>query len=559
MSTATDGQERVLPRWTEELRGRYLRGEASQFILHGNVNDLMLSGGKFIRFGDFLSEVLLSPSKDVIVKYDLATGVRFTKKKGDVPDLDLLLSLRDADKILPLLEKLLHAVDRVAVILDYAEMIAPAGDPNFFSSTDRQSVVTLHRWSFSPALERADSVVLIVTENLSELSPKLVSNPTTAILNVPMPELAERREAIRATLPDVDPTWIDRLAELAAGLKVVQIKALLAHESLDDGVKPALEKLLPLVRARKREIIQRECFDLIEFVEPKHDFSVVGGLDEVKKELLVVAENLREQRTSRCPMGILFTGPMGTGKTFVAEAFVKETGLTAIKLKNFRSKWVGATEGNLEKILSVVQALGPLIVIVDEGDRAFGNQEGDGDGGTSSRVMARLKEFMSDTSNRGRVLFLIMTNRPDKLDIDIKRAGRLDRKIPFLYPQEPSEVEAVLKAQIKKHHVVTSVEFPRDNEAVCSRLVGYSNADIEAVVLLANDYAGDATVALAHFSDAIRDYLPSRDSEMLEYMELVAVFEASNRRMLPKKYADLPVEELERKLANLRVRVGARR
>jgi transitional endoplasmic reticulum ATPase len=558
MSSA-DGQERVLPRWTEELRRRYLRGEASQFILHGNVNDLLLSGGKFTRFGDFLSEVLLSPSKDVVIKYDLATGVRFTKKKGDIPDLDLLLSLRDADKILPLLEKLLHAVDRVAVIIDYAEMIAPAGDPNFFSPTDRQSVVTLHRWSFSPALERADSVVLIVTENLSELSPKLVSNPTTAIIDVPMPELAERREAIRAILPKVDATWIDRLAELTAGLKVVQIKALLAHESNDDGEKPSLEKLLPLVRERKREIIQRECFDLIEFVEPKHDFSVVGGLDEVKKELLVVADNLREQRTSRCPMGILFTGPMGTGKTFVAEAFVKETGLTAIKLKNFRSKWVGATEGNLEKILSVVRALGPLIVIVDEGDRAFGNQDGDGDGGTSSRVMARLKEFMSDTGNRGRVLFLIMTNRPDKLDIDIKRAGRLDRKIPFLYPQEATEVEAVLRAQIKKHHVVTSCEFPRDNQAVCANLVGYSNADIEAVVLLANDYARDATLTLAHFTDAIRDYLPSRDSEMLEYMELVAVFEASNRRMLPKKYADLPVDELEQKLANLRVRVGARR
>jgi len=121
----------------------------------------------------------------------------------------------------------------------------------------------------------------------------------------------------------------------------------------------------------------------------------------------------------------------GHGKTFVAEAFVKEAGLTAIKFKNFRSKWVGATEGNLEKILSVVQALGQVIVIVDEGDRAFGSQDGEGDGGTSSRVMARLKEFMSDTTNRGRVLFILMTNRPDKVDIDIKRAGRLDRKIPF--------------------------------------------------------------------------------------------------------------------------------
>ncbi len=89
----------------------------------------------------------------------------------------------------------------------------------------------------------------------------------------------------------------------------------------------------------------------------------------------------------------------------------------------------------------MIQAIGQVIVIIDEGDRAFGTTDGEGDGGTSSRVIARIKEFMSDTANRGRVLFLLMTNRPDKLDIDIKRAGRLDRKIPFLYPQTPEEVE----------------------------------------------------------------------------------------------------------------------
>src|SRR5690606_2218456 len=109
--------------------------------------------------------------------------------------------------------------------------------------------------------------------------------------------------------------------------------------------------------------------------------------------------------------------------------------LTALTFKNFRSKWVGATEANLEKILSVIKAMGQVIVIIDEGDRSFGG-DGEGDGGTSSRAIARIKQFMSDTSNRGRILFILMTNRPDKLDIDIKRAGRLDRKIPFLYPQD---------------------------------------------------------------------------------------------------------------------------
>src|SRR5262249_5283453 len=159
----------------------------------------------------------------------------------------------------------------------------------------------------------------------------------------------------------------------------------------------------------------------------------------------------------------------------------------------FRSKWVGATESNLERILSVVQGIGNVIVIIDEGDRSFGGgggggeEGGDGDGGTSSRVIARLKEFMSDTSNRGRAVFIMMTNLPDKLDIDIKRAGRLDRKIPFLYPQTADEVEQVLLAQFRKNHLKSEIEFPRDRARASQPIIGYSNADFEALALLAND------------------------------------------------------------------------
>jgi SpoVK/Ycf46/Vps4 family AAA+-type ATPase len=286
-------------------------------------------------------------------------------------------------------------------------------------------------------------------------------------------------------------------------------------------------------------------------------------MDEVKKDLGLIAKNIREGRTKRVPMGLLFTGPMGTGKTFVCEAFARESGLTTIKLKNFRSKWVGATEGNLEKILSVIQAIGQILVIIDEGDRAFGGSEGEGDGGTSSRVIARIKEFMSDTENRGRVLFILMTNRPDKLDIDIKRAGRLDRKIPFLYPQTADEVLTILGAQFRKNKVRFEGAVA-DYLPSAGRIVGYSNADIEAIVLLAADYAShdggaDAQVNPETLERAVTDYLPSRDVEMIEYMELLAVFEASNRRMLPKKYAEMPIEELLARMAELKIRCGMRR
>jgi ATP-dependent 26S proteasome regulatory subunit len=201
-------------------------------------------------------------------------------------------------------------------------------------------------------------------------------------------------------------------------------------------------------------------------------------------------------------------------------------------------------------------------VIIDEGDRAFGNTDGEGDGGTSSRVIARIKEFMSDTSNRGRIVFLVMTNRPDKLDVDLKRAGRLDRKIPFLYSQTPEEVENIAKAVVRKNKVKTDVDFAQIRDAFSTKLIGYSNADVEAVILMANDdaaRAGATTVSADNFTNAASDYFPSRDTELLEYMELLAVFEASSRRLLPPKYATMTPEELDLRMRALRAIVGSRR
>jgi AAA+ superfamily predicted ATPase len=615
-------ESRTLPTWAEDLRRRYLRGEASMFVLHGNVYDVVLCGRKMMALTEFLTDVLLKDSKETIAVYNVATGTRFAKHANNATALDDLLLATDKSRIFSAFERLLIGSTKTAVVMEYAEAIAPAGDPNFQSESDRAAIVTLHRWSALPEIERGDNVVLLISENLTELAPKLISNPKVAVVEVPMPDHATRREA--SMLADTRLTEKDgeRYAGITAGLKAIQIASILTPQAAAeeefadreafiagllgggpdaaarahklaaltsnmnrDEIKELVAPTAPapvsdvagpspierarketdrLIAKRKREILERECFGLVEFVEPAHGFEVVGGMEEVKKDLLVIAESIREGRTSRVPMGILFTGPMGTGKTFVAEAFAKECGLTTIKLKNFRSKWVGATEGNLEKILNVIRAIGQVVVIIDEGDRAFGNTDGEGDGGTSSRVIARIKEFMSDTSNRGRILFLVMTNRPDKLDVDLKRAGRLDRKIPFLYVQTPEEVELVARALLKKNKIKTDVDLASIRDSFSSKLVGYSNADIEAVLLLANEDAaresgGDAPVLTSHFERAAIDYFPSRDVELLEYMELLAVFESSSRRLLPSKYATLTPEELDTRLRLLRTIVGGRR
>jgi transitional endoplasmic reticulum ATPase len=606
-----------LPSWADDLRRRYVRGEASIFMLHGNVYDAVLSGNKILTLTEFLGDVLLRESKETIAVYNVASGLRFLKRDKDVERMDDLLLAGDKGKSLFALERLLIGTTKTAVILEYAEALAPAGDPNFQSEADRAAVVTLHRWSFLPEIEHTDNVVILIAENLTDVSAKLISNPKVAVVEVPMPDRDTRRVAALIADRRLTAKEADRYADITAGLKAIQILAILTPPpdsedeaaeresfiarllggpdapdrarklaSLTSGLsQDEITRLLApgatppealpdnraerarlevdrLIARRKREILERECFGLIEFVEPEHGFEVVGGMDEVKKDLSVIAASIRDGQTARVPMGVLFTGPMGTGKTFVAEAFAKECGLTTIKWKNFRSKWVGATEGNLEKILNVIRAIGQVVVIIDEGDRAFGNTDGDGDGGTSSRVIARIKEFMSDTTNRGRILFLVMTNRPDKLDVDLKRAGRLDRKIPFLYSQTPEEVEQVAKALVKKNKIDTDVDFPSIRDAFSKKLVGYSNADVEAVILMANDDAARDSVPIVdadRFVHAAADYFPSRDVELLEYMELLAVFEASSRRLLPAKYKSITPEELDLRLRQLRATVGSRR
>jgi SpoVK/Ycf46/Vps4 family AAA+-type ATPase len=615
-------EPRVLPNWAEDLRRRYLRGEATMFILYGNVYDSVIYQKRMLGLAEFLSDVLLKDSKETIAIYNVATGVRFTKKPEKLIGAEDLLLPSFKEKTFAALERLLIGSMKTAVLMEYAEAIAPAGDPSFQADADRAAIVTLHRWSSLPEIERGDNVILLIAENLSELSPKLVSNPKVAVVEVPMPDREARKGAALLADSQLTEKDADRYAEVTAGLKIVQIATILAppppaeedaaareafivgllgggpgtperahklaaltSDLSRDEIKKLLAPTSPatseglgtqspvdrarkeadrLIAARKREILERECFGLVEFVEPHHGFEVVGGMEEVKKDLLVIADNIRNARISRVPMGILFTGPMGTGKTFVAEAFAKECGLTTIKLKNFRSKWVGATEGNLEKILNVIKAIGQVVVIIDEGDRAFGSTDSEGDGGTSSRVIARIKEFMSDTSNRGRILFLVMTNRPDKLDVDLKRAGRLDRKIPFLYAASPEEVEQIARALVRKNKVATDVDLATIRDSFSSKLVGYSNADIEAVILMANDDAakeggGEAKVSADNFAKAATDYFPSRDAELLEYMELLAVFETSSRRLLPPKYASMTPEDLDVRMRQMRAIVGNRR
>jgi SpoVK/Ycf46/Vps4 family AAA+-type ATPase len=593
-----------MPAWAESVRRKYLGGETGMFVLYRNVFDEILYDGRLYGVVEFLAEVLLAANKQQVIVFDPSQGLRSFGSGTAGAETASHAGDEGVDP-LAFIERRLIASVKNAVIVNYAGSVAPLGEETLLLQQDRINAIRLHRWSQSAWLNGGDNVVFLLSESLAELNAKLVANPRISAVEIPLPDAAERAAIIRHCDAEMDPQHVARLAEHSAGLRAVQIAQILrprADKGMDESQRRALvlsmlgdspnaalradklaavtagmepeeirnlikpEHPLPehdeldpyadvieLVHRRKREIIEKECAGLIEFVDARHGMEAVGGNDAIKAELRRVAEAVKSGDRRRAPMGMLFVGPMGTGKTFVAKAFVKSSGLSAVTLKNFRSKWVGSTEANLEKVLGMIKALGPIVLIIDEGDRSFGSQSEDSDGGTSSRVVARIKEFMSDTDNRGVVLFVLMTNRPDKLDIDIKRAGRLDVKIPFFYMDTREDVAAVLGALCRRYEIGIG-EAELAASPVTGKLVGYSNADLEAVVLMALAVAQRDGVEAGwrQFEEAAGDYLPSRDARMLEYMELLAVFEASRRSMLPARYRDLPSDQLRDALAQIK-------
>ncbi len=205
------------------------------FVLHGNVFDAVVHQQRTLTITSFLTDVLLKDSRQTVAVYNLATGVRFVRREAGGPSFDDALLATEKPKALAALERVLVGASKVAVILEYAEAIAPAGDPAFQADSDRAAIITLQRWSFLPEVDRSDNLVLLIAENLSELSPKLVSNPKVGVVEVPMPDADARRAAIRLADPTLTDKDVDRYAEVTAGLKAIQIASILAPPPASEG------------------------------------------------------------------------------------------------------------------------------------------------------------------------------------------------------------------------------------------------------------------------------------------------------------------------------------
>jgi AAA+ superfamily predicted ATPase len=543
------------PRWAAELSELYFSGSTSLFVLHGNVHDVFPLTADSLSYGgvaDFLAEQVFG-RWELVLYYDLARGLRaFAGRDGArLKEMvvrandkvgDLTLARKDPSTAFALLDRfvqnnIMAGEDSVsaAILIDHASFLLPSGEPGRLSPAASQQVVTLLNWASSPHVKRLNMAIMLMDESAGALSERITSNPYVADVEIPMPDEAARAKFVHYALEGRDLTPASdyseaELARLTAGISCVDINVMI-QAAFESGHRLDAARM----RGLKKELIERQCRGLVEFVEPKWTTDVLVGHASVKQRLREDAQLLQRGETQTLPMGYLVCGPVGTGKTFLAQCMAGEMGVPCLVLKNFRSKYVGETEGNLERVLGVLRAMGPVVVVIDEADAALGNREQEGDSGTSSRVFSLIATQMGDTRYRGKILWMLLTCRPDLLPIDLKRQGRAEVHIPLFYPSLAEEMRAMFQAMARKAGVtLTPDEIPE------VPLTGQmSGADIEGIVTRAarrTRLRGETGIGKSALEHELAGFLPSLEGIEKEMQEIAAMLECTDAEFLPEVF-----------------------
>ena len=249
---------KILPSWAQELSIKYCSKTSNLYIVHGNIRDFLphkMNEGEFhfVKIQDYISEVLFG-NRDIIVFYDRSSGITFCKpymKKNYLDCMkvmngksseDTLLS-KEPSKAFHYLEKYFYHNAphnrRIVLIIDYSETILPNAEITRYTDEDRYCLVTLNRWANDPIFTHGDVSVLLLTENLADLNPKLIRSPSTVKLNIPIPNEGVRKSFFDFLLRQgklllEGELTTSEIAKITSGLNLVNIYQL-AAESFQEG------------------------------------------------------------------------------------------------------------------------------------------------------------------------------------------------------------------------------------------------------------------------------------------------------------------------------------
>jgi hypothetical protein len=461
-------QASTLPTWARTLAELYESDAASQFIVYGNISDRMVlpvsPSPRLGALSDFLLEALL-PRFDVVISYDLGNGIR-VDKGADVfskwphfqesqrdwkAPRSAIETLTRYFRYCANLTRLNQPAVQVGCIIKNADLLVPAlqGALDY----DLNALASLMRdWSSDAQLANHAMASFLLTENLNDLHPLIVNNPRVARVKIDLPASQELLDGFRIVLPSYPTALADFTTQLPALAEQLSGATLGAIESVLKTKEHRKECLAISDLSRlKKDAVEKDTNGLIEFIETSRTLDDLYGLEKIKVWLRQDIELWKKNDVAALPKGYLLCGPVGTGKTFLVECLAGEASVPIVKMKNFRDKWVGSSEGNLEKIFRLIHALGRCYVFIDEADQALGRRDAStGDSGVGGRIYSMLAEEMGSSTNRGKLIWVLASSRPDLIEVDLKRPGRVDVKIPLFPTSTPREGFALLSMVAKK-------------------------------------------------------------------------------------------------------------
>jgi hypothetical protein len=539
------------PAWANELALAYESGAHGQFILYGNVHDRIAVGAQLVGLAGYLENHLLS-SFQVVLSYDLGNGLTI-ERGGELVEKwggsDLKSLPREPQPALQYISRYLRylgnlraigreAKENVAVILRGVDHIVPA-DGAGFEHGSLTSV--LREWSSEVPFADLPFTSILIADNLNDVEPLVAFSTHASRIRVPLPDSAEIERALtllRAHEPKAFPADAN-LAQIGGALVGVTISALESLVKVRDHSGQALTSA-DLTRIKK-ELVERDSAGLVEFIESSRTLDAYHGQEALKRWLRQDIKLWQTGDLKALPMGYLLCGPVGTGKTFLVECLAGEAAVPVVKLKNFRDRWVGSSEGNLEKIFRLIRALGRCMVFIDEADQTLGRRDsGSGDSGLSGRLYSMIAQEMSDSSNRGRVLWILASSRPDLIEVDLKRPGRVDVKVPLLPTSTHAESTALIGALAKRYGLQLN---DADLTALESRMpLLLTPGAAEALVVKA--YRRVRTESLeprAALDACLIGYQNPVPSDVLEFQMRISIREATDLAFVPPafhKYAE---------------------
>ena len=564
------------PQFLQTIIQKFNSGQSNQFILYGNVRDLYSLGkDQFYFLTDCLKRLMDPPEGDqrrVIAYYDLISGVQF-RNQDDLVLVESILgeselqkymqdSIQNPLQALVFLQELskisLHAINSEkqgwGFIINHVESLIHRQEGNHLNEVEQRKAMIFHQWFTDPTFVRGHHLAILITQTLAELNEMVIELPFVTAIQVPRPNDIQRQRYLRFLKKQhhVSLGLREKDAVFYTGGLTLQDLQKMFMQANHTGTKLTAEMIFQLTQ----EVIEKELSGNIEFPIIDHDFSDVIG----SKKLLVKLEEMKSfilsGNSDLMPTGILVPGPNGVGKTYIFKAFAKECGYLPVIIKNVRGQYVGQTEMTWEKIRSILEVMGNVMVIYDEADTELGGR-GAGTHDVDKRLFGAILRMMSDPNNRGKIIWIIITARPDKLEPDIKRTGRAGEHLSVFDP-EGQEREEFIDFVMSKIGLSFNDFLEDQKQRFLDHTASYSPADF--IQLLTNlerkKHLISRNLTAGEILETGYDFIPADISLQRQLQELLAFVECSYQSLIPEKYAQTTKQKAYAQIGELKILLG---